>query len=355
MIPNRLYSLLQCPDCAARDLVVYADALHCTRCDRRYPRHADYLNLMPQSAQYAYVSKYVAEEEQLAEELDYRDMAPPLLAAGVRNRALVRMLDLQPHDIAFDNGCGNGRFAIWNADKVALMVASDPATLFADQALAQIALAQADSRTLPFADESFDKAFSLDVLEHFPLDVIDTYLAETARVLKPGGRFFIVSNTSDPSSLQPLTNLSRRIGKLFVRAGVYDFEREKLRKSDHIKALRTWREVEAAIERAGLRVVRVVFWNSVFTSFVEHVLMKLGEALLGRRRRASTRSKVVTDGTAREIRARHLMRNRLTTRGASYYALLAVTMVMDLDLLLFGSLPSGSYCLLVEKPHEGAA
>jgi hypothetical protein len=95
-----------------------------------------------------------------------------------------------------------------------------------------------------------------------------------------------------------------------------------------------------------------VFWNSVFTSFVEHVLMKLGEALLGRRRRSNAKREAVTDGTAREIRARRTMRTRLATRGPSYYVLLAVTMLMDLDLLLFGGLPSGSYCLLVEKPHH---
>jgi ubiquinone/menaquinone biosynthesis C-methylase UbiE len=274
------------------------------------------------------------------------------------------MLGLQPGDIALDNGCGTAKFAAWNADKVRMMVGSDPATLFADAAVEHVALTKADSRCLPFADNSFDKAFSLDVLEHFPRDVIDAYLAETARVLRPGGRFFIMSNTSDPSSLQPLTDASRKLGRRLVRAGLYDFQREARRKSDHIKALRTWQDVLDAMHQAGLRPVRIVFWNSVFTSFVEHVLMKLGEAALGRRtedrglrtEREVTQSSVLgpqsSSGTHREIRARQRMRGRLERRGPAYYALTAVTLLMELDLWLFGALRSGSYCMVVEKPAE---
>jgi ubiquinone/menaquinone biosynthesis C-methylase UbiE len=371
MIPYQLYRLLQCPTCGSRDLAVSDAGVLCGACSTHYPRHDGYLDLMPRRVEFGYVSKYVAEEEALAEELDYRDLAPPLLAAGVRNRALVRLLNLGPRDVALDNGCGNGRFAVWNADRVGLMVGSDPATLFADDALSGIALAQADSRRLPFADDSFDKAFSLDVLEHFPLDVIDAYLAEQARVLRPGGRFLAFSNTKEPSSLQPLVSASRWLGRQFVRAGVYDFQREARRKSDHIKAMATWEDVLAAFERAGLRPVKVVFWNSVFTSFVEHVLMKLGEAVVGRKsdgrspdeRRPATGdateppssavAPAPAEGTDREIRARRRLRGRLGRRGAVYYGLMAVTLLMELDLWLFGGLRSGSYFIVVEKPARG--
>ncbi|MEO7908494.1 MAG: class I SAM-dependent methyltransferase [Roseiflexaceae bacterium] len=368
MVPYDLYRLLQCPTCGARDLLVTDAGVHCASCHNDYPRHNGYIDLMPRAVEFEYVSKYVTEEEELSEELDYRDLAPPLLAAGVRNRALVRMLGLQSGDIALDNGCGTAKFAAWNADKVHMMVGSDPATLFADAAVEQVALTKADSRCLPFANNSFDKAFSLDVLEHFPRDVIDAYLAETARVLRPGGRFFIMSNTSDRSSLQPLTDASRTLGRLLVRAGLYDFQREARRKSDHIKALRTWQDVLDAMQQAGLRPVRIVFWNSVFTSFVEHVLMKLGEVALGRRTNDKQRTtnddhlldtpsssvpdRSSAEGTHREIRARQRMRGQLERRGPAFYALTAVTLLMELDLWLFGALKSGSYCMVVEKPIE---
>ncbi len=292
----------------------------------------------------------------MGEELDYREMAPPLLAAGVRHRQIRRMLDLKPTDVVFDNACGNGRFGLWNRDAVAMIVGSDPAVLFADQALDELMLAQADSRRLPFADNVFDKALSVDVLEHFPRDVIHDYLVETARVLRPGGRVVFFSNTREMSPIQPLINISKRLGRFFVKRGMYDFEREARRKSDHIKALETWDDVEAALVEAGLKPVKVVFWNSLFTSFVEHVLMKLGESLIARRRlRKATQSApdtapaAASAGTQREIVARRAMRRHLTKRSPIYWALFAITLLMELDLWLFGRMRTGPYFVLAEK------
>ncbi len=365
MITRALLPLLQCPTCRSRDLYVDAAGLHCAGCASCYAFGEGYLELMPRGAAYDYVSKYVTDEAALAEELDYRDLAPPLLAAGVRDRALRRLLRFQPTDVALDNGCGTAKHAVWNAEYVRLMVGSDPATLFADQALEQVALAQADSRSLPFADGSFDKAFAIDILEHFPLEVIDTYLAETARVLRPGGRMLAFSNTREMSPIQPLINLSRRLGRLFVRAGLYDFAREARRKSDHLKALENWEDVLAAFERAGLRPVKVVFWNSLFTTFVEHVLMKLGEAALGRMQTVARRSpppaaqaapgSSQAAGVAREIRARRRIRTHLRPGSPVYLALMAITLLMELDLWLFGWMRCGSYFILVEKPVNSAA
>ena len=45
------------------------------------------------------------------------------------------------------------------------------------------------------------------------------------------------------------------------------------------------------------------------------------------------------------------MRARLEQRGPTYYALMAVTLLMELDLWLFGRLRSGSYFIVVEKPQ----
>jgi SAM-dependent methyltransferase len=354
MVPRALYRLLQCPTCGSRDLYVIDAGVICAGCKTCYPQHDGYLDLMPRGAEFDYISKYVAEEEHMAEELDYRDIAPPLLAAGVRQRVLRRMLRLRRSDVVLDNGCGNGRFGVWNAGAVALMVGSDPATLYGDAARDQVALAQADSRRLPFGEAAFDKALSVDVLEHFPLDVIDSYLAEQARVLRPGGRFAAFSNTRERSRLQPLVDLSRRLGRWFVRRGVYDFEREARRKSDHIKALETYEEVVAALERAGFRVVEVRFWNTVFTSFVEHVLMKLGEALLARGRRTPSAqvgggAPVVSAGTQREIVARQRLRGRLNSGSPVYWALSGLTTLMELDVWLWGWLRSGPYFVLAEK------
>ncbi len=350
MVGKKLFRLLQCPTCGSRDLAVLEHAVLCGKCRNEYPIHAGYIDLMPRATEFDYISKYVSEEESMGEELDYREMAPPLLAAGVRHRQIRRMLDLTPFDIVLDNACGNGRFGLWNADAVHQIVGSDPAVLFADQALAEMELAQADSRRLPFADDVFHKALSVDVLEHFPRDVIHDYLTETARVLRPGGRVAIFSNTKEMSPIQPLINVSKRIGQFFVKRGVYDFEREARRKSDHIKSLQTWDDVEAALVEAGLKPVKVVFWNSLFTSFVEHVLMKLGEAIIAKRKKPSNAPVAkASDGAQREIVARRTMRRHLNKQSPIYWALYAVTLLMELDLWLFGWMRTGPYFVLAEK------
>ncbi len=49
----------------------------------------------------------------------------------------------------------------------------------------------ADGRELPFADASFDHAYSVSVIEHVPDDGDGRALAELARVTKPGGRVVV--------------------------------------------------------------------------------------------------------------------------------------------------------------------
>jgi SAM-dependent methyltransferase len=50
---------------------------------------------------------------------------------------------------------------------------------------------QADGRALPYADASFDHAYSISVLEHIPAPGDGEALNELARVVRPGGRVVI--------------------------------------------------------------------------------------------------------------------------------------------------------------------
>ena len=56
-------------------------------------------------------------------------------------------------------------------------------------------LAQGDAENLPFADRYFDAVFDFGALHHVP--AWQTAVAEIARVLKPGGRFFFEEVTRD--------------------------------------------------------------------------------------------------------------------------------------------------------------
>jgi len=54
-----------------------------------------------------------------------------------------------------------------------------------------------DMRELPFKDGAFDGALSVAAMDHLRVDDIPRALAETARVLKPGGEFLFVTINSD--------------------------------------------------------------------------------------------------------------------------------------------------------------
>ena len=54
-----------------------------------------------------------------------------------------------------------------------------------------------DMRELPFKDGEFDAALSVAAMDHLSRKDIPTALAETARILKPGGEFLFVTVNSD--------------------------------------------------------------------------------------------------------------------------------------------------------------
>jgi SAM-dependent methyltransferase len=109
-------------------------------------------------------------------------------------------LGLRPGDLFLDAGAGFGRHAFQAARLGARVVALDYA---ADEVLGTQATFGAmieageiagsdfvgglrgDATKLPFADETFDRVVTSEVLEHIQDDV--AAIAELARVLKPGG------------------------------------------------------------------------------------------------------------------------------------------------------------------------
>jgi 2-polyprenyl-6-hydroxyphenyl methylase / 3-demethylubiquinone-9 3-methyltransferase len=114
---------------------------------------------------------------------------------GYMRRVLVDELRLVPGDLrVLDIGCGGGLLAEEFARLGCAVVGVDPS----DQSLAAARTHAANERlaidyqcatgeALPFADRSFDVAYCCDVLEH--VNDLDRVIAETARVLKPGGTY----------------------------------------------------------------------------------------------------------------------------------------------------------------------
>jgi SAM-dependent methyltransferase len=108
-----------------------------------------------------------------------------------------RTLGLTPSSYALEIGCGSGRYALQVAGTVGCRVlgldVNAPGIHTANQLAAdrnmsaQVHFENCDaSKKLPFADSTFDAAFSNDVLCHVPGR--PAVLAELFRVLKPGGK-----------------------------------------------------------------------------------------------------------------------------------------------------------------------
>ncbi|NSW55720.1 MAG: class I SAM-dependent methyltransferase [Armatimonadetes bacterium] len=115
-------------------------------------------------------------------------------------RGLVRMLKLTPQDRIADICCGYGRHLARLARRGMNVVGLDASEMMLDCAMAVFAdlkvsapLIRGDALNLPFADESLDVVVNLfNSFGYFLEDgQNETVLRETARVLKPGGRFLL--------------------------------------------------------------------------------------------------------------------------------------------------------------------
>lgn len=357
MISERLLTLARCPHClltqiVGQELVPLAhkdQALHCPTCGAEYALGNGILDLRPPEELAGRETHYTADADEFAAALDYRSVGEPLLGAAVRRRWLRRWLPLGPGKLILDIGAGDGRFALWSATSGAQIVALDAAPFFADAAVAQLDLALGDVRALPFPTGAFDAAYSIDVMEHLDAPGLERFFAEAARVLKPGGVFYLYSNTRERSTLWPIIALWGRLSRLLRRRNIGDFHTDDLRKSDHVKVLTTWPQVVGFAAYHGFVVEDVRFWNGVFQGLIDNVLVRLGEGLLlGRKAKAQGETAAKGQATSPAIGGSS-SRQMVSRRPVIRLALRALTGLMQLDITLFGRLRSGPFFALLRK------
>lgn len=120
------------------------------------------------------------------------------------NLRAIEALGVRQHDHVLDVGCGHGRSLLELADRALAgkVVGVDSSELMIEIAARRnrplidtgcAELVHAAVESLPFPDNSFDKALCVRVL-YFWRD-LDASLREIARVLKPGGRLGLLFRT----------------------------------------------------------------------------------------------------------------------------------------------------------------
>lgn len=123
----------------------------------------------------------------------------------------VKALGLKPGEAVVELGFGTGNEVLDLAGLVGPtgtvagidissgMLAVAQRKLAASPPACPVDLRVGDARSLPFADASFDAAYTSFTLELFPAEDIPAVLAEAKRVLKSGGRLAVVSMSVVPA------------------------------------------------------------------------------------------------------------------------------------------------------------
>ena len=348
MISPGLLALVRCPACHG-PLAGEPSALICQSCGKHYGGPSkDFLDLRPHE-DFAERTKYL--DEALHADGRHDRVSPPLLGSKIRNDMLREFLAPGPGDRVVDLGCGSGRALLWNRDWQAQAVGIDISPFFAAESRQQVDLLLGDLRRLPFADGTFTKGYSLDVLEHLSPDALRGMLTEAARVIAPGGELFVYThvrkNARIATGLRWINALARRL----ERMGLIDMRQERLRKSDHLNPLADIPELRRVAADTGFRIKRIRYYTPLVGGFVENILMRMAERRMAKRAQSGAATggqPAMTDEDALKA-ARAQGKERIAQSGSTRALLGALTSAMKLDLMLFGNVESGPFFALLER------
>ena len=332
-------AMWKCPDgiVSKRTLTLDEGGAHCACCGSSYPfsKEKGFLDMRPPEGTFSDLTQYAEEE------FHHRSgpLRPLFLSARIKTDMMTRMLRLSTKDRVVDVGCGSGRVAFFKRVSCAQMVGIDAGDHFAAEAIATVDLARGDIRRLPFAAGSFDKAYSLDVMEHLPEDGVRAMLAETRRILRSGGLFFVYSHVMMSSRLAGFQRGVNRLVAWLDRRGLVDNKPERDRKSDHVNVLKSYEQLESLLAESGFRIESIRYYNVVMKAVIEDLFLPLVEHNLWRRRQ---KAKDPSSGSGSEASA-----ERPNVGRWAHAPLALATTLLRLDVALFGRVRTGPFFLLL--------
>ena len=316
-------------------LVDEGKVLRCPCCGERYPVVAEggYIDLVPR-ASVGSVTQYA--DHEFHERLHVTD-APPVLSARIKADMMRRMLDTPDGEAVLDLGCGAGKMALYAAARGGRAAGIDLAPFFLLRAARDIELVQGDLRRLPFRKGTFPRAYSLDVLEHLDEDGVKEVLTEARRTVGAAGRLFVYTHAMESSPLARFQRAVNRLARRLGERGLIDHEREAMRKSDHVNAIKSHEHFDALCASAGLVVTERRYYNVVFKAVVEDLLLRLYEQ---RRRGPAAAREMKVHAHAGE----HATSAEAPPPGRFLLAVAqALTWILKLDVVLFGGIRTGPF------------
>ena len=191
---------------------------------------------------------------------------------------------------------------------------------------------------MPLRNGASTRAYSLDVLEHLDEPGVREVLLEARRAVAKDGRIFVYTHAMESSSIagfqRGVNKLARRLGRM----GLVDSDKEALRKSDHINAIRSHEHFDEIAKSAGLRVEKRVYYNVFAKAVIEDLALKMVEQ---RSRKRSAHAVSASAGSTDKSRS-HIIGRPAPSAGARFVAR-GLTGVLMLDVGLFGRVRTGPF------------
>jgi SAM-dependent methyltransferase len=188
-----------------------------------------------------------------------------------------------PGESILEIGCGAGSMAIELARAGRRVTGVDVSQVILDKARARstgvagVAFERVSGVALPYADQTFGAAYSIEVVEHLHENDAVAHFAEVRRVLRPGGRYwFLTPNGLAAGSASERFGVSVEVdADVHLRVWTYEellpllsgvgFRRLRVPFRVHRALFLPWLplDIMARAERTGSRALRrVLRWDS---------------------------------------------------------------------------------------------